>query len=196
MKQETLEKSTDIQMGYQSRKMIVGSDAARFAIIMGKDVTHDSEIETGYLTRFEPEGDIERYLVKTGDVLFMAKGSYNYAACIKAVIDNTLASGSFYILRVKDPGLHPCYLAWWLNQSAAQDYFHQTQSSGATISFISAEALRKTPVTIPEMDIQLKIIALHDSYRSWKNKQIELLEAQQKMINHISLNAIKPREHK
>ncbi|HRY83231.1 MAG TPA: restriction endonuclease subunit S [Candidatus Cloacimonadota bacterium] len=194
MKELKLNEVADIQMGYQARKKIAGSADSRYSIIMGKDIGMDNEIDLKSLAGIEPEGEIDRYLIQKGDILFMAKGSNNYAACIKAKLSNTVASGSMYILRAKTSAIQPCYLAWWLNQSTAQEHFRQTQSSGATISFISVEALRRTPVYLPDLATQQKIGTLHELYKTWKYKTTELLNLQEKLITQITYKAMTHKE--
>jgi restriction endonuclease S subunit len=185
----------DIQMGYQTRKRITVSESGRISIIMGKDIGPDNLIYLDKLDRIEPEGDYTRYLLQKGDVLFTAKGSNNFAACITSDLADTVASGSFYILRIKSrSALEPCYLAWWLNQATAQEHFRQTQSSGATISYISAEALRKTPVNIPPLKIQESIIRLSDLHKAWKRKTLELCKLQENLITFSTNKAITKKE--
>jgi restriction endonuclease S subunit len=195
MKELMLSDVANIQMGYQARKKIAGSADSRYSIIMGKDIGCDNEIDQSTLTGVEPEGEIERYLLNPGDILFMAKGAYNYAACIKTALPNTVASGSFYILKInRNTAMEPCYLAWWLNQNTAQAYFRQKQSSGATISFISAEVLRKTPVIIPDLTTQQRITRLHDLFQAWKRKTNEMINLQENLITITANKAVSKKE--
>lgn len=195
MTEKLLWEIADIQMGYQTRRRITVAEGSRVSIIMGKDIEPDCEIPFAKLDRIVPEGDISRYLLQIGDILFMAKGSYNYAVCINSNLQNTVASGSFYILRIKgNATIKPCYLAWWLNQATAQEYFRQTQSSGATISFISAEALRRTPVNIPSLKTQQNIIRLNELHKAWKRKTLELSRLQTNLISITTQKALTKKE--
>jgi restriction endonuclease S subunit len=150
----------EIRLGYQSRESLKQQSAGELRIIQGKDIGDVFHIDTHNLTRIKKESNSERHLLQKGDVLFMAKGMNNNSLCLNYVPDLTVATASFNILRVSTPSVLPCYLAWWLNQAAAQSYFLQSMSKGATISFISMGALKETPVTIPSLEVQTKIVRI------------------------------------
>ncbi len=185
MQKLLLKDIADIQLGFQSRKKTEESLKCHYLIIMGKDISDDNEINFDSLIKIEPEVDPGRYLLSMGDVLFMAKGSYNRAACVKTELHNTLASNSFYVLKLRKNTIEPWYLSWWLNQTVAQEYFTQKQSSGATISFISAEVLRNTPVHIPDLHTQKKIENLYETYRVWKERTQELVKLHEQLIKDV-----------
>ncbi|HNX01357.1 MAG TPA: hypothetical protein PKK33_08335, partial [Candidatus Cloacimonadota bacterium] len=69
-------------------------------------------------------------------------------------------------------------------------YFAINRSSGATLSFITAEALRNTPILIPEIEMQRKIVKLAELYSQMKNKTKKLLELQSDLINTVTYRAI------
>lgn len=194
MKDSLLSELATIQLGYQSRTKLEKDTGSDYSVLMGKDISKDNELNLTKLMKVRKEAGIQRYLLQQGDVLFMAKGAYNYAVCLDREIPSTVASNSFYIIRINSSGIEPCYLAWWLNQSAAAEYFTQNRSTGITISFITAEALRSTPVRVPELTTQKRIISMYELFRTYKQKSVKLLELQENLIYRLTYMAISQEE--
>lgn len=194
MTKSTLQNIADIQMGYQARSRIDFSAEGEYRIIQGRDISADNIIVTDNLSRFKSDEVPERYLLNKGDVLFMSKGSNNYATCLEESLPNTVVSSSFYVIKLNTDKILPCYLAWWLNQADAQEYFNKKQSSGATISFINSEALRNAPVLIPAMAIQEKVIRLVKLSQCYRQINDRLALLQDKLIVSTIMNAIKHKE--
>ncbi|HPT70702.1 MAG TPA: restriction endonuclease subunit S [Candidatus Cloacimonadota bacterium] len=190
MRKALLKEVAAIQMGYQARTRLEPVAESDYTIILGKDISAENEIDVSNLVRIDLKTEDSKFLLQRKDVLFMAKGTSNLAVYPKQSLHNTVASGSFYAIRITVSDMEPGYLAWWLNQRMAQEYFAINRSSGATLSFITAEALRNTPILIPEIEMQRKIVKLAELYSQMKNKTKKLLELQSDLINTVTYRAI------
>lgn len=159
MTEVALRTIADIQVGYQAKAGIRERAQGTHLLIQGKDFDSFHRLRSENLTAFFPERKPETYSVRKGDILFQARGMVHFSYCIEEELENTLAAGSFYILRTKKENLLPQYLSWWLNQPEAQAYF-KTEARGAGISFISKETLSRVKVRVPPLSIQKKVVKI------------------------------------
>lgn len=177
MKKTTLKDLADIQVGYQARGRILELSSGEFRLIQGRDFDDQRQLHVESLASFKPERKPEPYMVREGDILFQARGTENFAAYIESRLEKTLASGSFYIVRVKsEQRILPQYLAWWLNQRHPQNFF-KAEASGTWMSFISKSVLSRVGLPVPDLDTQKKIretIALWGKERQLSSRLAEL----------------------
>jgi len=159
MTQVALKTVASIQIGYQAKASIKEKAQGTHRLIQRKDFDSFQRLRSETLTAFFPERRPERYCVHKGDILFQARGMVHFAYCIEDDLKDTLAAGSFYILRTKNDDLLPQYLAWWLNQAPAQAYF-QSQARGTGMSFISKGTLSHLHVQIPPLSVQQKVLKI------------------------------------
>ncbi len=148
-----------IQVGYQAKARIEENPRGTHRIIQSKDFDAFHRLLPENLTAFFPERKPEIYTVHKGDILLLARGIEHFAYCIEHDLQDTLAAGSFYILRTQTASLLPEYLAWWLNQPRARAFF-QTHAGRTGISFLSKSALNGLHVPIPPISVQKKVIKL------------------------------------
>nr|VFK59365.1 MAG: Type I restriction modification DNA specificity domain-containing protein [Candidatus Kentron sp. TUN] len=130
-------------------------------VIVGK---HLSVPGTGYRYRPEhelrltPRGKVEKYLVKAGDVLFVSRGIRNQAVLVESVPEKTIASATFYLLRVRD-GVDPAYLAWFLNQLPTQNRIGQIRTGTGT-PIVQRKVFTDIVIPLPSYGNQRKIAKL------------------------------------
>ncbi|AFU67271.1 type I restriction-modification system, specificity subunit S HsdS [Psychroflexus torquis ATCC 700755] len=118
-----------------------------------------------------------KYYLKTGDILFIGKGTNNFALVFKS-IDNlpTIASSALFVLKVDKNLVNPDFIAWYINQSEVQNYF-KTNEAGTYNTSINKTTLEETPIVLPSLEIQTKIAKianLHNQELALSNKIIEL----------------------
>jgi restriction endonuclease S subunit len=132
----------------------------------------------------------EKHLLKDGDVLFAAKGTKNFAAVFENHNQPSVASTSFFVIRLADKKVLPQYLAWYLNNHTTQTLL-KGQAIGTSIPSISKQVLENLEITVPNIEIQraiLQITKLRNKEKSLKQK-IEALR--EKQIQQQIMNAIK-----
>lgn len=108
--------------------------------------------------RMTPPGAPERYQVRSGDVLFISRGTRNCAAVIASVPEKTIASATFYVLRAHTL-IDPAYLAWCLNQQSAQAQIAQIRT-GAGTPIVQRNELGEVSIPVPAMEEQRRIAEL------------------------------------
>jgi hypothetical protein len=110
-----------IQSGYINRGKIERNDNAPCLLLQAKDVDADKlSYRTDALVRFDPSLSGKDWLLRPGDILFMARGVRNYSLLIDKVPDSVLAAACFFIIRVSKSEALPEYLWWYLNQSPVE----------------------------------------------------------------------------
>nr|VFJ86059.1 MAG: Type I restriction modification DNA specificity domain [Candidatus Kentron sp. LFY] len=105
--------------------------------------------------RITPKGKVEKYSVKSGDVLLISRGVKNHAILVESVPERTIASATFYLLRVRH-GVDPAYLAWSLNQAPIQDGIRQART-GAGTPIVQRKLFTDIMIPLPSYEDQCKI---------------------------------------
>jgi restriction endonuclease S subunit len=132
----------------------------------------------------------DKHLLRTDDVLFAAKGTKNFAAVFKNQNTPSVASTSFFVIRLTDLSVLPEYLVWFLNQTGTQNLL-KGQAIGTSIPSISKKVMEKLEIPIPNIEDQkaiLQIALLRNKEKELKQK-IEILR--EKHIQQQIINAIK-----
>ena len=182
-----------IQVGYQAKTGIKERARGTHRLIQSKDFDSFHRLRSENLTVFFPERKPETYSVHKGDVLFQARGVVHFAYCIEDDLKDTLAAGSFYILRLRHENLLPQYLAWWLNQSKAQAYF-QSQARGAGMSYISKNTLSRLQVQIPPLSVQKKVVKIVTLAKHEQFLLDRLSELRSRLVKAVCIKAIQEQE--
>jgi restriction endonuclease S subunit len=178
-------------------------------ITTGIYTTPDADGNTFYLQakHFNNKGVIEilpkpeiwlnekhgKHLLKTGDILFAAKGTKNFAVVFDNEIGNAVASSTFLILRINNQysdKILPEYLAWWLNNSVNQKLL-KNSAIGSALPSISKAVFQELEIYIPDLNRQkliLKIVELKDKESEYLQKidKLRKLLVQNKILNTLS----------
>jgi len=132
----------------------------------------------------------ENHILRTGDVLFAAKGTKNFAVAFEDHFPISVASTSFFVIRLQNEIVLPQYLAWYLNNPDSQQYL-KNFARGTSIASISKAVLDELEIFIPDLKTQeliLKITRLRNTEKILKQK-IDILR--EKLIQQLIINAIK-----
>lgn len=128
----------------------------------------------------------EKHILKPGDVLFAAKGNKNFAAVFEDQYPASVASTSFFVIRLQDDTVLSEYLVWHMNSPATQSFLKST-ALGSSIASISKAVLEKLEICVPDLQTQ-KIILEINGLRS-KEKQIrQKIESLQEIIIQQKIN--------
>lgn len=141
--------------------------------------------------RMTPTGSPEKYLVRKGDVLFVSRGVRNCAAVIESVPENTIASSTFYILRVNS-AVDPAYLAWCLNQTPAQAQIGQIRT-GAGTPIVQRNVLGDIQIPVPPLTEQKRIAefaSLMAEELNLRNRLVAATEAYHRVLGQKLITAL------
>jgi len=161
--------------GYQTRGRLRFLETGDYVLIQTKDIDdlHLAKIES--CDRIEPDVNPSPYNIVDGDILFQARGAAHYASYIGSAPRNTLCTNAFMVIRADVSNVDPGYLAWWLNQSEARN-FYLSHVRGSNVPFIPKSIIEQIPVCLPDLATQRRIAELA---RLWDRERIlrqELLD--------------------
>jgi len=108
--------------------------------------------------RVRPPRAGERYLLNSGDILFMARGVKGYAVLLEDLPQPAMAPLTFLILKPK-PNVVPAYLSWCLNQQPVRAQLNEIRT-GAGTPMIPRREFGEITIPLPPMALQKRIAAL------------------------------------
>lgn len=131
--------------------------------------------------------------LQPGDILFMARGTRNDAAVVRALPRNTVCTPNFFHLRIKSEvnNLLPEFLAWQLNHLNAQRYFSMCSQGSATPSVNKAQ-LGDLSVVVPPLEQQKLLVGLVEAAKRERVLLEQLIENRQRMTDAIAQRILHP----
>lgn len=132
----------------------------------------------------------EKHLLKDGDVLFAAKGSKNFAAVFENHNKPSVASTSFFVLRLTSKKMLPQYLAWFLNNHSTLTLL-KSQAIGTSIPSISKQVLENLEISVPSIESQKAILIISELRNKEKSLKQKIEQLREKQIQQQIINAIK-----
>ncbi|WP_145997084.1 restriction endonuclease subunit S [Vibrio jasicida] len=170
-----------VRSGHSFRGSIEEALNGNGYVIQTRDQSVDGKIRWSKLVRADVAGRKEPEWLQEGDVIFAARGIRNLASWVSEGDLSTLelpviCSPHYFQIRLNSTiTLLPEFLAWQLNQSVAQRHFQQSAEGTMQVS-IRRSVLEETPITIPPIKTQRKVVTLYQ--RAHREEQIyqELIE--------------------
>ena len=177
-----LKSIAEIRTGYQFRGKVSADEDANVAVIQIKDIDERLSVRFDDLVSVKMDKP-EPYLVSQGDVLFLSRGHRLYAALISEPVQDTVATGYFFILHPNQRLVRSDFLAWYMNQPDFQDGLRPFLR-GSHMPLISKSDFQNLTIKVPPLAVQQRILQLrHLSDReqelasALQQKKAELVEA-------------------
>ena len=130
------------------------------------------------------EDRLEKHILQDKDLLITAKGERNRVCIYRSTIGPSVASSTFFVVRLHEPGIMPEYLQWYLNTARMQSLL-SSLSKGTRILSLSKKSLSKVKIEIPPVEQQQEILKLQSLWDAEQKNTMELLE--QKEIYYQNL---------
>jgi len=163
-------------------------------LLTGSSVNLNGEIIEQQLSEIIiKEGkDIQRFLLKEGDVVLLAKGNSIKAGYVtKAIAElNVIASANFILLRPNNNELLGEVLVAYFNSSVGQSQL-DTISTGAIITNISLSSIKKLVIELPGLNKQNEIAELFHASNQAYQSTLNLAEQQKKVSTAYITQLIK-----
>jgi hypothetical protein len=162
MPTKTLSQVCSILTGFTARGRLEPALHDGVLVLQLRDITQDGSITSEGLTRIQLDDVPDRYLVRTGDVVFRSRGERNTAAVVgEPFTEPALVVLPLMILRPNTQLLSGAYLAWAINQDPAQRHF-EVAAQGTGLRMVSRASLAELEIAIPDIDTQRRILQLSD----------------------------------
>ena len=166
-----------LSSGYSFRGKIKHVHNGGVRVIQLKDFENNYTSIGGDSYLIDSDKIKSKYYLELDDVLFIAKGTNNFAVVFKGLDDiPTIASSALFVLKVNKDLANPDFIAWYINQSKVQNYF-KTNEAGTYNTSINKTTLEETPIALPSLEVQTKIATiakLSNQEQSLSNKIKEL----------------------
>ena len=191
-----LEQIVNINLGHPFREKIPETPASGILAVQMKNISLTQEvtwqtcIETSLASKRECE------FLEAGDILFIARGSNNYAVVINEVplSHKAIAAPHFYVLSCKNDKVLPKYLAWLLNQVPCQRYFER-EAEGTLTKSIRRNVLAQTPIVVPSISEQQSIINLAANFQREQQIIDQIARNNKMLMNAIATDLFKNRNN-
>ena len=173
-----------IRSGHLFREKIEPEANGPMRVIQVSDITPDARLSLDPLTRISVRGLKQNRHLEPGDCLFISRGPRKQAIAIAQMLENTIATSQFFVLR-PDITILPEFLAWYINQRPAQRYIEE-HSTGTSASLINLEALKMLPVEVPPSETQTRIVRIHQL--SLREKElVEAIQTRRRAMVEMAL---------
>lgn len=174
-----------VSSGHPFRGKIPEKPGSGIYAIQMKDVSPEGGVNWGSVIETEVIGKKQPDWLVPGEILFVARGSYNYAVLIEETDKQVICAPHFYILRATDPSLLPAFLVWQLNQRPLQKYF-DSAAEGSVTKSIRRSMLEQAEITVPPLETQHKILGLHKAIQQEKKLYAELINNADKLMHTLA----------
>jgi hypothetical protein len=153
-----LKEIADVRTGYQFRREVQPDAEGNVRVIQIKDIEGDRRVRLDDLVTIRMERP-DPYLTQAGDVLFLARGHRLFAVVVPGPVDDTIATGYFFVLRLRTPQVDPRYLAWYLNGREFQEAL-RPYTRGTHMPLVSKTDFQELAVPVPPPIVQRRILEL------------------------------------
>jgi hypothetical protein len=128
----------------------------------------------------------DREWLRSGDILFVFRGSKFRALFLDQVPGPAVASTQFMLLRVRDhQQLLPAFLAWQLNQPPVQAQLDQSAAGTAQRS-LRRGALEAVRIAVPSHELQRSTVELVRLASRERQALEELIRIREQQLNQIA----------
>lgn len=167
-----------IQSGYTFRERIQDMPDGGVCVIQAKDVNAGdlSDLPTISFTN-------ESQLLRDGDVLLSIRGSFK-ALCVHTHNQKMVAASSVMVLRLKDSGISPDYLAMYFNSLLGQELLRSV-ATGATISALTKSILSTVTIPVPPPDKQRLMTSLQQNINQQQQLTQQKIKLTDTLLNQI-----------
>lgn len=161
----SLRDACTIQVGYTARRRLVPVADGGIAAIRLQDVQPGCHVDPGQLVRVRTDRLSGKHLVRAGDVVFRSRSHHNTATALGDEFgEPALALLPLFILRPRCNIILPEFLAWTINQPAAQRHFDRV-ALGTNMRMVSRSGLSRLEMDVPGIETQRGVVAVDDLSR-------------------------------
>jgi restriction endonuclease S subunit len=179
-----LKEIAEVRTGYQFRGKVSASDEANVSVIQIKDVDEHLFVHTSDLVPVKVDNP-EPYMVSQGDVLFLSRGHRQYATIVTESVQDTIATGYFFIVRPKASVIRPSFLAWTINQPEFQEAMRPFVR-GSHIPLVSKVDFQEITIRVPPLAVQDRIMTFQALFEREKQLTAAIQEKRQQLLQAVS----------
>lgn len=180
----------EVFSSYALRTSVDVLDGGETCMIQLKNVNAEKGVIWSDVAKIDIPTKKEPRWLRDGDILFAARSANNFAVALEGVPAKALCVPHFFVIRVKSNSvILPHFLAWQINQSAAQAYFDKS-AVGTTVANIRRQAVENLSVAIPPMETQELIIRMAKAALAERTVLEKLIANRQRQMKAIASTLI------
>ena len=178
------------QAGFPFRTSVEEVDGGSVAVVQMKDVDPDDGIDWLGTVRTELPGRKQPDWLRTGDVLFVFRGTRFYAVCVDSPPCFAVCGPHFFHLRIK-PALdvNPAFLVWQMNQAPFQRLLYSAAEGTSQLS-IRRPVFDNLSISLPSLADQQRIVALIDLARQERRALQQLIRNREQQLHALVENMV------
>lgn len=184
---KTLRQLAEVRSGYHFRGKAESDPNGNATLIQIKDLDDDFVLCPDDLARVRIDKP-EPYFVREGDVLFVTRGTRLGASVVQTPMEDTIATGSFFLLRPRVEILAG-FLAWAINSAPVQAQLHRA-GQGSNLRMVRRSDLEDITFDVPPLDIQHAIVRLDECARLERRLTSKLNEKRATLVEAVAARAI------
>jgi type I restriction enzyme S subunit len=148
---------TDVKYG-TSRPAV---DGGKYLYLRMNNLTYDGHLDLTDLKRIDiPDTEIEKYIVRKGDVLFNRTNSVELVGKTCVFNENEAMVIAGYIIRVRlKPVMLPLVLSYFMNTDALKSKLRNMAKGAVNQANINAQELQLIEIYLPPLDLQNQFAA-------------------------------------
>lgn len=180
---------SDLFAGFSFRSKVENEVNGDLFVIQMKDLEHNYSSIKSDLTKVSSYKISSKFFLQKGDILFIAKGSNNFAIEYKLDLPKAIAASAFFVIRPDQEKVVPSYLAWYINQQPVQQYLKENMA-GTYIPNINKSTIEGISVSLPPVYIQHKIVAIYNLKNKEDLLMNEIMIRRETVISHSLLQLV------
>ena len=191
-----LSAAAEVFSGYALRTSVDVLDDGETCMIQLKNVNAEKGVIWSDVAKIDIPTKKEPRWLRDGDILFAARSANNFAVALESAPAKTLCVPHFFVIRVKSSSvILPHFLAWQINQSAAQAYFEKS-AVGTTVANIRRQTVENLSVTIPPLETQELIVRMAKAALAEKMVLEKLIANREQQMNALAARLISQQGNK
>ena len=182
----------DIRLGHPFRGTVKQYDNGDVNVVQVRDTEPTGEINQYTMVETVLNTKKQPCWLQNGDVLFVAKGAKHYSVLVEQVLERTVCSPHFFVVRIKaefKDMILPDFLCWQLNQQPAQRYF-KTTAEGSMYLSIRRQVLENVPIKVLKFERQKQLAEMHRCGVKEQKVLQKLIENRQQQLEAIAIHAL------
>ena len=158
--------------------------------LQAKNFDDNGELKLNLHADLDLKDITSKHLLIPGDVLFASKGTKNFACVFESHNPASVASTSFFVVRIYNNMVLPEFLAWFLNNPTTQKIL-KSQAIGTSMASISKVVLEELDIPTPKLEKQKLVIKMNELQKKEKGIVNDIQILKEKYIQYRILETIK-----
>jgi len=185
-----LSEIADVRPGYLGRQSALPKIDGTYHLLQLRDFNAErTAVDISSIIRFNPEPISSVQPLQFDELIFLARGSNNFAFAPSDLPSQTIAAGYFFVIH-PHAHVHPAYLAWYLNQPATLRAIARAATSGAHMPVVRRADIENVEVLVPPQAVQRIIVELDNLMREEQSLLHELARKKQELISTACMTVV------